>query len=39
MKIYKKSINPSTGKSLIEEEVILNNIKSILEGLLTKVGA
>jgi len=35
----KESINPSTGKPLKAEEVILNNIKSILEGLLTKSGS
>ena len=35
----KETINPSTGKSLKAEEVILNNIKNILEGLLTKSGS
>jgi len=35
----KESINPSTGKPLKAEEIVLNNIKSILEGLLTKSGS
>lgn len=35
----KETINPSTGKPLKAEEVVLNNIKNILEGLLTKGGS
>lgn len=35
----KKSIDPSTGKELNEEKIILNSIKQILEGLLTKSGS
>ena len=35
----KETINPQTGKPLRAEEVIINNIKSILEGLLTKSGS
>lgn len=35
----KETISPSTGKPLRAEEVVINNIKSILEGLLTKSGS
>jgi len=35
----KETINPNTGKPLLSNEVVLNNIKNILEGLLTKSGS
>lgn len=35
----KETINPKTGKSLKAEKVVLNNIKDILEGLLTRGGS
>jgi type I restriction enzyme M protein len=35
----KETINPNTGKPLLPNEVVLNNIKNILEGLLTKSGS
>lgn len=35
----KETINPKTGKALNAEEVVLNNIKDILEGLLTRSGS
>ncbi|MCD8450168.1 N-6 DNA methylase [Tenacibaculum dicentrarchi] len=35
----KETINPKTGKNLNQEVVIINNIKNILEGLLTKSGS
>lgn len=35
----KETINPKTGKPLKPESVIINNIKDILEGLLTKSGS
>ncbi|MBB4119910.1 type I restriction-modification system DNA methylase subunit [Mesonia hippocampi] len=35
----KDTINPKTGKPLKAETVVLNNIKDILEGLLTKSGS
>ncbi|MBE7693621.1 N-6 DNA methylase [Tenacibaculum finnmarkense] len=35
----KETINPKTGKKLNQEVVIINNIKNILEGLLTKSGS
>lgn len=35
----KETINPKTGKTLKSEDVVLNNIKDILEGLLTKSGS
>ncbi len=35
----KETINPKTGKPLKAEDVVLNNIKNILEGLLTKSGS
>lgn len=35
----KKTINPKTGKTLNPEKVVINNIKDILEGLLTKSGS
>lgn len=35
----KETINPKTGKPLSSENVVLNNIKDILEGLLTKSGS
>jgi type I restriction enzyme M protein len=35
----KKTINPKTGKPLKAESVVINNIKDILEGLLTKSGS
>lgn len=35
----KETINPKTGKPLKEEAVIINSIKDILEGLLTKNGS
>lgn len=38
-KDIKKSIDPNTGKDLEPETIVINNIKSILEGLLTKSGS
>jgi type I restriction-modification system DNA methylase subunit len=38
-KDIKKSIDPKTGKGLEPETIVINNIKSILEGLLTKSGS
>lgn len=38
-KDIKKSIDPSTGKDLEPETIVINNIKAILEGLLTKSGS
>jgi len=35
----KETINPKTGKPLKAESVVVNNIKDILEGLLTKSGS
>ncbi|MBP6294121.1 MAG: N-6 DNA methylase [Hydromonas sp.] len=35
----KETINPKTGKPLKPESVVINNIKDILEGLLTKSGS
>ncbi len=35
----KETINPKTGKKLKPETVVINNIKDILEGLLTKSGS
>ena len=35
----KETINPKTGKPLKPESVVINNIKGILEGLLTKSGS
>ena len=35
----KETINPKTGKPLKPENVVINNIKDILEGLLTKSGS
>lgn len=35
----KETINPKTGKPLKAESVVINNIKDILEGLLTKSGS
>ena len=35
----KETINPKTGKPLMAESVVINNIKDILEGLLTKSGS
>lgn len=35
----KETINPKTGKPLKAESVVINNIKDILEGLLTKNGS
>lgn len=35
----KATINPKTGKPLKAESVVINNIKDILEGLLTKSGS
>jgi type I restriction enzyme M protein len=35
----KESINPKTGKPLNPEAIVINNIKDILEGLLTKSGS
>lgn len=35
----KETINRETGTPLLREEVVLNNIKSILEGLLTRGGS
>ncbi len=35
----KETINPKTGKPLTAESVVINNIKDILEGLLTKSGS
>ena len=35
----KDTINPKTGKPLKAENVVINNIKDILEGLLTKSGS
>ena len=35
----KESINPKTGKQLKKRQIVLNNIKDILEGLLTKSGS
>ena len=35
----KKSIDPNTGKDLEPETIVINNIKTILEGLLTKSGS
>ncbi len=35
----KETINPKTGKTLNAESVVINNIKDILEGLLTKSGS
>lgn len=35
----KETINPKTGKTLNAEGVVINNIKDILEGLLTKSGS
>jgi type I restriction enzyme M protein len=35
----KETINPKTGKPLNPESVVINNIKDILEGLLTKSGS
>ncbi len=35
----KETINPKTGKTLKPENVVINNIKAILEGLLTKNGS
>ncbi|WP_375334500.1 class I SAM-dependent DNA methyltransferase [Flagellimonas sp. C4] len=35
----KDTINPKTGKTLKAETVVINNIKDILEGLLTKSGS
>lgn len=35
----KETINPKTGKTLNAERVVINNIKDILEGLLTKSGS
>ncbi|WP_150464705.1 class I SAM-dependent DNA methyltransferase [Francisella sp. XLW-1] len=35
----RETINPKTGKLLKEEAVVINNIKNILEGLLTKSGS
>ena len=35
----KETINPKTGKTLNPESVVVNNIKAILEGLLTKSGS
>lgn len=35
----KETINPKTGKTLNQEVVVINNIKDILEGLLTKSGS
>ncbi|MCG3709108.1 HsdM family class I SAM-dependent methyltransferase [Aliarcobacter butzleri] len=35
----KETINPKTGKPLNPENVVINNIKNILEGLLTKSGS
>lgn len=38
-KDIKTSIDPKTGKDLTPEIIVINNIKSILEGLLTKSGS
>lgn len=38
-KDIKKSVNPKTGKDLMPETIVINNIKAILEGLLTKSGS
>lgn len=38
-KDIKKSIDPKTGKDINPETIVLNNIKSILEGLLAKSGS
>lgn len=38
-KDIKKSIDPKTGKDLMPETIVINNIKDILEGLLTKSGS
>lgn len=38
-KDIKKSIDPNTGKDLQPETIVINNIKAILEGLLTKSGS
>lgn len=38
-KDIKKSIDPNTGKDLEPETIVINNIKAILEGLLTKGGS
>ncbi|MCY6356609.1 HsdM family class I SAM-dependent methyltransferase [Clostridium sp. ZS2-4] len=38
-KDIKKSIDPKTGKDLMPETIVINNIKNILEGLLTKSGS
>ncbi|HOJ09286.1 MAG TPA: N-6 DNA methylase [Clostridiales bacterium] len=38
-KDVKETINPSTGKKLSPEQVVLRGIKDILEGLLTKSGS
>lgn len=35
----KETISPATGKKLLPEQVVLKNIKDILEGLLTKSGS
>lgn len=35
----KETINPKTGKTLSKEQVVLKNIKDILEGLLTRSGS
>lgn len=38
-KDIKETINPKTGKILSKEQVVLKNIKDILEGLLTRSGS
>lgn len=38
-KDIKETINPKTGKMLSKEQVVLKNIKDILEGLLTRSGS